>query len=39
MAAIDEPLLTWAKALLEKVPLIDPHNDLPSMLLQVAAAT
>ncbi len=34
LAANDEPLLDRAKALLEKAPFIDTHNDLPSMLLE-----
>lgn len=34
LAANDEPLLDRAKALLDKAPFIDTHNDLPSMLLE-----
>jgi hypothetical protein len=33
----DPKLLDRAKALLEKAPLIDTHNDLPSMLLETKA--
>ena len=35
--APDPKLLERAKALLEKAPLIDTHNDLPSMLLETYA--
>lgn len=37
MAATDPKLLERAKALLRKAPLIDTHNDLPSMLLETKA--
>ena len=33
----DPKMLDRAKALLEKAPLIDTHNDLPSMLLETKA--
>ena len=36
-AAVDPKLLDRAKTLLEKAPLIDTHNDLPSMLLEAKA--
>ena len=35
--ALDPKLLERAKALLEKAPLIDTHNDLPSMFLETTA--
>lgn len=35
--APDSNMLDRAKALLEKAPLIDTHNDLPSMLLETKA--
>jgi membrane dipeptidase len=37
MAATDPKLLERAKTLLRKAPLIDTHNDLPSMLLETKA--
>ena len=36
-AVVDPKLLDRAKALLEKAPLIDTHNDLPSMFLETKA--
>ncbi len=36
-AAVDSALLRRARSLLEQAPLIDAHNDLPSMLLELSA--